>query len=242
MKALIRELETYLSKLPAEQSSLLKSPILDKLYSVYPFNKVEYVISHLLAEGMMTLAEYLGIRAQYIRRNKYLHLFEMAPRTFGQIWGERHLMEMIPEFDIPDVSRDPGFSGEYDLWFEGLRVEVKASRVVAKRGGDSLAEKALSFGSKARFDMNFQQLKPDCCDAFVWIAVWKDQIVYWILTSEQVRNHPHFSNQHRGGIKAGKGGVYEGQIHINDANYAEFERFRVNPHEIFERLMELAGK
>ena len=44
---------------------------LDDLYSVYPFNKFEFVISHLIASGTISLNEYLDIRNAYLERNKY---------------------------------------------------------------------------------------------------------------------------------------------------------------------------
>jgi len=33
--------------------------------------------------------------------------------------------------------------------------------------------KALASDSNKEFRMNFQQVKPDCCDVFVWVAVWR---------------------------------------------------------------------
>lgn len=38
--------------------------------------------------------------------------------------------------------------------------------------------------------MNFQQVKPRCCDVFVWIAVWRDVIRYWVLSSNEVETSP----------------------------------------------------
>jgi len=239
MKQLVDALNEYVLLLAADKAAAVDSAVVDKLYSVYPFNKIEYVISHLIAEGVMSLENYLELRANYMARNRYLYLFEMAPRSFGETWGERHLMELVPEFEIPRRAKDPMYAGEYDLWLDGVKVEVKASRAVRKEGGDTLAEKALPWGTSENFDMNFQQLKPGCCDVFVWIAVWRDRIDYWILPSSAVRNHPLFSNQHRASAESSTGEVFEGQIHINRANYSDFEAFRVNPREIFDRIKAL---
>lgn len=69
--------------------------------------------------------------------------------------------------------------------------------------------------------MNFQQVKPDCCDLFVWIAVWRDVIRYWVLTSHEVEAHPHYSpGQHRGNTG-------EGQIHMREDNIGDFQEYEV---------------
>lgn len=237
MEQLLEKLKQYRADLSRNKAKAISDDILEKIYNIYPFNKFEYLISHLIAGKALTISEYLEIRADYIERNKYLYLFELAPRTFGQEWGERHLMELIPEFKIPRKSIDPNFSGEYDLWLDGIRVEIKASRLVSKVGGGSLAEKALTFGTDANFDMNFQQLKPDCCDVFVWIAVWRNKIEYWILTANEVRNHPLFSNQHRGSTTSPDGTVIEGQIHINKSNYESFKIYSVQPSAIHTEIL-----
>lgn len=241
MQTLIEELNKYRSKLPEEQSARLSDRTLEKLYNVYPFNRFEYMISHLIAEKAMTIEQYIELRADYLERNRYLYLFEMAPRTFGQKWGEKHLMELIQDFKIPRTSLDPQFDHEYDLWLDGIRIEVKASRVVRKTGGDSLPEKALYYDSNLteHFDMNFQQLKPGCCDVFIWIAVWRNHIDYWLLTADDVRTHPLFSNQHRASQLGEDGTVIEGQIHINNSNYKDFNVYLVRPDELRAKILAL---
>lgn len=229
-------------KLPAEKAVSLSDDVVDKLYTVYPFNKFEYIISNLIAEGVMSREDYLSMRAEYISRNRYLYLFELAPRTFGETWGQRHLMELVPEFEIPRRSLDSGFMGEYDLWLDGIKVEVKASRAVRKVAGDTLAEKALPWRTNESFDMNFQQLKPDCCDVFVWIAVWRNKIDYWVIPSEAVKENPHFSNQHRASRLSDDGGVVEGQIHIKQCNYDDFAQFKVEPNHIKETILNLKSE
>ena len=84
METLLKELESYKRNLSSEERVRLSDSVLDKLYAVYPFNKFEYTISHLIAKEIITLDDYLEMRAEYLQRNKYLHLFELAPRTFGE--------------------------------------------------------------------------------------------------------------------------------------------------------------
>lgn len=242
METLIKQLEIYKKQLSIEDREQFRDSVLDKLYTVYPFNKFEYTISHLIAKEIISIDEYINIRAEYLQRNKYLYLFELAPRTFGETWGQQHLMEIVPEFQIPTKKLDPTFKGEYDLLLNDIHVEVKASRAVKKVGGDTLANKALSSNSKFKFDMNYQQLKPGCCDVFVWIAVWRDKIDYWVISSKDVKNNPLFSNQHRASQISETGEVIEGQIHINDSNYSDFEKYRVSVRDIHNKIIEIGEK
>ena len=233
MDLLISLLKKQIKKLPKELASNLSNEILDRLYSVYPFNKFEYLISHLIADNIITLKDYLDIRNNYLNRNKYLYIYEItAPRTFGETWAERHLNEIVPELERPSSQKDSEYSGQYDFWFDGIRIEVKASRAVNRKSGGALIMKALSSDSKKGFDMNFQQLKPRCCDVFVWIAVWKDVIRYWVLSSEEVLNNKYFSiGQHRGNVG-------EGQLWIKETNIKEFDQYEVKLSEILNKIKE----
>lgn len=70
---------------------------------------------------------------------------------------------------------------------DDIKIEVKASRAVDFDRDEPLYVKALASDSKKRFDMNFQQVKPACCDVFVWIGVWRDVIRYWVLAAKKCR-------------------------------------------------------
>lgn len=233
METLIAQLKEQITKLPKGVASSLADDILDKLYSVYPFNRFEYVISHLIAEKVISLKDYLEIRNNYLNRNKYLYIFEItAPRTFGETWAQRHLNEIVPELERPSVRHDPNYSGQYDFWYNDIRIEVKASRAVDRRSGDMLILKALSSDSKKGFDMNFQQIKPSCCDVFVWIGVWRDVIRYWVLSSNEVANDPYFSSgQHRGNVG-------EGQLWVKDTNIDHFKQYEVKVPELLLKIKE----
>lgn len=81
--------------------------------------------------------------------------------------------------------------------------------------------------------MNFQQLKPECCDVFVWIGVWRDVIKYWVLSSDEAKNDKYFSaGQHRGNVG-------EGQLWIKDNNIEHFKQYETNVHEILTKIKEL---
>jgi hypothetical protein len=234
MELLVKELKEDIQKLEDKCGNKhnLSDDYLDKLFSVYPFNRFEYVISHLIAENVISLDDYLEIRNAYVRRNKYLYLFEMAPRTFGETWGQQHLNELVPELDIPSKKLDQQYSGQYDFWYDGISIEVKASRVVKRKSGDSLLEKALLSDSSEGFDMNFQQLKPGCADVFIFIAVWKNAIRYWVLSSDDIKTNKYFSKgQHRGNIG-------EGQLWITDKNINDFDEYEAKPRDLLKAIID----
>ena len=239
MEKLIEELELQISVMNKMNDSEynLSDEVLDSLYSVYPFNKFEYIICHLIGTNTITLQQYLNIRNRYLERNKYLYVFEItAPRTFGETWAQQHLNEVVPELQRPSTSYDPGYSGQYDFWYNGIRIEVKASRAVRRKSGDSLIIKALSSDSKYGFDMNFQQIKPACCDVFVWIAVWRDVIRYWVLSSDDVKNNRYYSSgQHRGNVG-------EGQLWMKDTNIDDFNEYEVGVRDILAKIVEKSGR
>ncbi len=186
------------------------------------------IISTLLAMDILTWDSYLDLWDSYIARNLYLYIFEIsAPRSFGEAWAQGHLKELIPELDKPTRKADPDYSGQYDFLLDGkVRIEVKASRAVDKDSDEPLYVKALASDSKSPFWMNFQQIKPGCCDVFVWVAVWRDRIRYWVLSSQEVESHPSYSQgQHRGNVG-------EGQLHVREDNINVFAGFEVLPTDL----------
>lgn len=239
MEKLIEELKVCISALNNKigHQKDLDDDVLEKLYSVFPFNKFEYVISRLISCGIIDFKDYLNLRNSYLERNKYLYVFEItAPRTFGETWAQRHLNELVQELRRPSSSLDPNYSGQYDFWYNGIKIEVKASRAVKRESGEALIIKALSSDSKYGFDMNFQQIKPDCCDVFVWIAVWRDVIRYWVLSSDDVKNNKYYSKgQHRGNTG-------EGQLWITEKNINEFNQYEVCSRDLLKKIIEKAHR
>jgi hypothetical protein len=177
----------------------------------------------------ITFKEYERLRHTYVSAHKYLNLYGLAPRIFGQIWGEQHLRDLDSRFVTADRIVDPEHQGQYDLWIQGVRVEVKAARAIDTKKRGDLVSKALRTDSNRPFWMNFQQLKLDICDVFVFIGVWVDAIRYWVLSNAEVKNSPYRSHQHRGGV--------EYQIGITDRNIEEFTEYLVRPENIADEVI-----
>ena len=237
MEILKKNLEKLISTLSTEDRDKLKNHLED-LISVYPFNEYEYIISNLLGLDKIKLEDYSEIRSEYLARNEYLHIYEKygSPTAFGITWAQSHIHAIIPEMKKPTKKEYPDFDNEYDFFYKYkikyIRVEVKASRAVdAKRNDEPLFVKALAWNSKRPFDMNFQQIKPSHCDVFVWVAVWRDTIKYWVFTSKEIEENKYYSKgQHRGNIG-------EGQLHLNQNNIKEFIKYEAQPKELLEKII-----
>lgn len=85
--------------------------------------------------------------------------------------------------------------------------------------------------------MNFQQLKPQCCDVFIWVAVFRDEIVLWVISSSEVQNHTLFSKgQHRGN----KGN--EGQLHIKHDNIDKLNKYVLVGDNLEQAIRDAANR
>lgn len=231
MEQLKEKLMSLVSELEKEKHDNVMQR-LDDLVSVYPFNEYEFLISSLMGYRKISTDEYYELRDDYIARNMFMYVFEIsAPRGFGEAWAQGHLKEICPELVKPTKKLDPAYSGQYDFFLDGkIRIEVKASRAVDFDSREALYVKALSSDSKLRFDMNFQQVKPACCDVFIWVGVWRDVIRYWVLSSNEVAENKYYSvGQHRGNTG-------EGQIHVKDDNVSEFAQFESMPRALLDKI------
>lgn len=228
----LKELKEYLDKFATELESKDKKFLEEKLkvlISIFPFNEYEYMLIFFRDRGIITFEEYEKLRKSYVSSNKYLSLFGIAPRVFGQIWGEEHIRSINSRFKQGSKELDPDYSGQYDIWLDRIKLEVKACRAIntGKRG--DLVSKALCYDSKEPFWMNFQQLKPDACDVFVFIGVWVDRIVYWVMSSKEVKENKYLSHQHRGGI--------EYQIGITDKNISDFDMYKTSQSALVDAIV-----
>ena len=224
-----QRLDALAASLQEDQQEVLRAR-LRSLSSVFPFSEYEYILMFLLENEALTFSQYETLRSEYLSANRFLDVYGLAPRIFGQVWAEQHLRDLDPRFEKASRELDPSYDGEYDLWLSGLRIEVKASRAINSKKRGNLVEKALRWGSQEPFWMNFQQLKPDACDYFVFVGVWVDRIVYWALSTGEARSNPYFSHQHRGGI--------EYQIGITHQNIESFERLRVESGDLVARIVQ----
>ena len=251
MEKLTEQLDILIKRL--ENSDTFRED-LEQLVSIYPFSRYEYIISTLFSHGKLQFDEYLEIRDEYINRNLFLPLFEItAPRGFGDTWAFGHLTGLEPDFKRPNKKIDSTYKGEYDLYLDWtdrkgkqhhIKIEVKSSRANDREQNDEpLYIKALTSDSKRPFLMNFQQLKSKCCDVFIWIAVYRDKIKYWVINSNEIPSNNYFTSQHRNEATAGrnksykKENIYEGQIMVTNDNIAYFDKYLVTGQKLKEAVI-----
>lgn len=230
--------DKILSKFKGTQeqlSELLKE--IDKDKASFPFNEYELLLTSMIANKYITFEDYKNIRDEYIKNNANLHLFEISsPRDFGENYGQTIIQKSDKNIQLPDKNKDPNYSGQYDLWLDGIRIEVKASRMTDKKSKEPLYKKALPSYTNKEFSMNFQQLKPQLCDVFVLVAVCRDCDIFWVISSNDILNHPDYSKgQHRGN----KGN--EGQLHITNKNISTLDPYRTDLKNIGKRIKEIAS-
>jgi hypothetical protein len=236
MQILKKQLDNLINSLSVDNRERVRNRLND-LISAYPFNEYEFIISSLLGLKKITLDDYWEIRDEYIARNMYLYIFEIsAPRGFGEQWAQGHLKELVPDLIKPTRKLEQNYSGEYDFLYQlpdkkMVKIEVKASRAVDFNSQEPLYVKALAWGSKNSFDMNFQQVKPKCCDVFIWVGVWRDKIKYWVLSSKELEKSKYYSKgQHRGNTG-------EGQLHLKDDNLKDFDRYEAKSTQLLEKVI-----
>lgn len=203
--------------------------------AIFPFNQYEHLICSLIDKGGLSYAQYIEIRTEYISENPNLWIFEIsAPRGFGESFAQTYVQGKCSKLKKPSKKIDPNYAGQYDLWLDGITIEVKASRAVDRDSDEPLYMKALSRDTDKRFLMNFQQLKPDCCDVFIWVAVYRDQIVLWIIGSDEVAKNPSYSSQHRGGI--------EGQVMVTNDNIQLLDQYELKDDNIEQAIRSAASR
>lgn len=214
--------------------------------TLYPFSKESRLLTYLLSLDELSYEEFSALSAAYSQRNKYLDLYDMAPRTYGQTWGEEHIRSLFPAFTKATkenvASEYPDFDGEFDLLLKRIRVEVKACRANFEKGKGSLASRAYlhSEAKAAGFKYHFQQLKPSCCDVFIWIGTCRDELIYWVLTSQELLNTGKLGSQHRNeNTKSAEAKVFEGQVFMTEE---ELKPFLVEEKNILTAVLQKGSK
>ncbi|OIN96014.1 hypothetical protein AUJ66_07635 [Candidatus Desantisbacteria bacterium CG1_02_38_46] len=224
-----QHLLSWTKRLKQENQNLLNAA-LSSIKSAFPFNEYEHRIAFFLNRGVISFDEYKKLRDNYVGSNQYLELYGLAPRVFGDIWCKEHLIGIDQRFKEPSKKLDPKYDGEYDLWLNGIKIEVKAGRATKTKERGAVTSKAIPYKSEKPFWINMQQIKLDICDVFILIGVWTDRICYWVLSNDEVKNHSEISHQHRGGI--------EYQIGITERNVREFDKYLVEPTKLVDTILE----
>lgn len=77
--------------------------------------------------------------------------------------------------------------------------------------------------------MAFLQIKPNYCDYLLLVGVFLDDMLYWLIPSEDLKNGKvKLTNQHRDGKEC--------QIHIRRSNISKFDKYRIELSELTEKI------
>ena len=95
MKILRNQLDILLNQLDGDKDVIER---IKKEKAVFPFSVEGNILAYLLGKQVITYEKYMELHNEYAKRNQYLELFDMAPRTFGETWGEKHILNLFPEF------------------------------------------------------------------------------------------------------------------------------------------------
>lgn len=210
--------------------------LVDEDRAIFPFNEYEHLINNFINKRGLTFEQYIEIRTEYINQNPNLWIYEIsAPRGFGEGFAQTYVQAKSSKLKKATKKLHGEYVGQYDLWLDGITIEVKASRAVDAESDAPLYMKALSRNSTKNLLMNFQQLKPQCCDVFVWVAVFRDEIVLWIMNSNEVLTNPLYSpGQHRG--NSGN----EGQLHVKHDNIHLLKMYELKDDDIEKAIRDAA--
>lgn len=61
--------------------------LIKKEISVYPFTTESKILVYLVATKVITYEQFNKLHDEYTKRNRYLELYDLSPRTFGETWG-----------------------------------------------------------------------------------------------------------------------------------------------------------
>lgn len=242
MKKLRKQIDDLLSKSGCDENVLEE---IKKENTVFPFSIEGRILAYLLSTQTITYDDYLKLQNEYTRRNKYIYTYDLTSKSFGD-WGERRLLTLFPELKKATKKsmkkKMPKFDGEFDLYVDDIKIEVKANRAAEDKKKTSLASRAYlhSEARSKKFKYHFEQVKPLCCDVFVFIGVCRDEILYWVLSSDELVRTKKISSQHRNENTGEENGeVFEGQVFMTEE---ELRPFSVNEKDVLKTIRKKAKK
>ena len=221
-------LNSIVLRLKVESTEFIEKE-LKGLLSGLSYKKYEQLLSVLRDEKVLSLAQYEVLRKNYLVLNKYLMLYEIGSRIFGEIWAIQQLKSLDKRFKVPNQASDSAYYGQYDLMFEGIKLGTKACRAVDNQKEGNRLAKALHYDSGKPFEMNFRQLRVESCEVLVLIGVWIDQLVYWVFSYNEIQGNKYFYQN--------KGKFEESLLVITDKNLSDFDRYRVAELQVMDVVL-----
>lgn len=183
--------------------------------------------------------------------NKILALFPfqnsrgLVKATKTSVGGGKRIKAAFPDYLDPLGKH---FSSQFDfICFnedKKYKVEVKSSRASADKDesdifiSSNLTSRAYSYNEavKNNYQFHFQQIKPGFCDIFIFVGVCTDQILYWVLTPDEIRNDGGLTTQHpTTGTKDINDLAFEGQV---SKSIADYQKYLTDECNIFDTIIQ----
>jgi hypothetical protein len=227
-----KQFQEYLEVLESEVKGKDIRVIEKKLKTMLPvlsFREYERMLVFLRDGFAITVQQYESSRKDYLGLNKYLIVYGIGSRLFGEIWAIQQLKSLDNRFKEPAKSFELSYVRQYDLLFEGARLGAKACRAVdMQEEGDRFA-KALRYDSQKPLVMNFRELRTDACDIFVFIGVWVDQLVYWVLSNQEIKQNKYLVHD--------KTNTQDYILRIDNNNISDFDKYKVLESEVIKVII-----
>jgi hypothetical protein len=221
-------LDSLVSRLKEKSSEFTEKELKD-LVPFFSFKKYERLLSVLKDSIILTSAQYEILRKNYLILNKYLILYEIGSRIFGEIWAIHQLKSLDKRFIEPNTALDPAYYGDYDLVFEGLKIGAKACRALDLQEEGGRFSKALHYDSGRPFELNFRQLRIESCDVLVLIGVWINQLVYWVFSYNEIKRIEYFFQD--------KDKDEESLLVMSDNNISDFDIYKVDEPQVIDTII-----
>ncbi len=221
-------LEALKSGLKGKSRQFIEEKVKESL-PVLSFKKYEEMLEVLRTDNILSLEQYGILRKDCLDFNKYLKLYGISSRIFGEVWAAQQLKSLDSRFRTPTKVFDSSYCGQYDLWLEGAKIGVKACRGLSLKGDGDRFAKALHYSSGELFEMHFRQLRIECCDVLVLIGVWIDQLAYWVFSQKEIKRSEHFAPDN--------GKTEESVVIINNQNILSLEGYRVDESKVTDIIL-----
>lgn len=228
------ELRKYLEELETgckEGDRKLVQEELERAMCIMQSSEFDYVLANLQKKNLITSQEYGTLKREQMS-NRYLILYGIDSRLFAEIWAVEHLKRMDPRFNS---EFDRAATKKYEALFEGIKVGIKACRAVKENVQGDRFKGALRYSLKQPFAFRFRNLNVQMCDVFVFIGVWVNLMIYWVLSEREINLNEYL-------VLDQSKQTMDHMIEINNGNIAAFDKYRVHESDLIATIMKKGGR
>ena len=153
-------------------------------------DKDEVALSILYYQNIITKDEINDIMKDDRNNKKYLDFYRQ--RRGSGYYAEKYLISNF-SFKKPSKSLDPNMSpSQYDLWLDGIKIEVKATTIFEKEKivskNEPLEIRAAHSSSNTWNNGVFAKIYPEKSDVIIFMVIFRNEILYYVLPSKELYN------------------------------------------------------